>query len=303
MANIRTRRRSHFTTIPNDAIRDPNLSLQAKGLLTLMLSYPDDWRFTTAHLERQSTNGREATRTALRQLIAAGYARWHATQAADGSMTGRELIVTDHPAFLDATTTTAERETRTTERRATRGTGNPPHGKHDTTKTESYEDPSNEQLPPRATPETPPAPGGHQEEEEEVVVDLRESEPLDLPAGARRALRDRANAQTDSHLVTHYPALFAQLVTLRRLTGAKCSDELFRTWALETYRLATQHGPGPIAAALDATIGNFASLTYPWSFFRAAATTAATRAATPTSDALPPGTIDDLVQRALDGTL
>lgn len=302
MANIRTRRRSHFTTIPNDAIRDPHLSLQAKGLLTLMLSYPDDWRFTTAHLEQQSTNGREATRTALRQLINAGYARWHAIQAADGSMTGRELIVTDHPAFRDPTSDAAERETRTTERRTNRETGNPSHGQDDTTNTESYEDLVNEHLLPRATPETRP-PLDAQEEEEEEEMDLRGSEPLDLPAGARRALRDRANAQTDSHLVTHYPALFAQLVTLRRLTGAKCSDELFRTWALETYRLATQHGPGPIAAALDATIGNFASLTYPWSFFRAAATTAATRAATPTSDALPAGTIDDLVQRALDGTL
>ena len=94
---IRTRRVSHFTTIPNEVIRDPNLGLPAKGLLTLMLSYPDDWAYNLKHLATVSASGTHATRSAFQELERAGYVTRSMTRSASGTITGYEYIVRDEP--------------------------------------------------------------------------------------------------------------------------------------------------------------------------------------------------------------
>jgi hypothetical protein len=62
-----------FTRVPNTAIADPNLDLKALGLLVLMLSKPDGWTFRERNLAESARVGREAVRTAMAKLIAAGY--------------------------------------------------------------------------------------------------------------------------------------------------------------------------------------------------------------------------------------
>jgi hypothetical protein len=62
-----------FTRVPNTAIADPNLDLKALGLLVLMLSKPDGWTFRERNLAEAAGVGREAVRTAMQKLIAAGY--------------------------------------------------------------------------------------------------------------------------------------------------------------------------------------------------------------------------------------
>jgi len=70
---FRNRPNRDFTIIRNSALKDPNLSLKAKGLLTLMLSYSDDWEYHLNHLVTLSTDGRDSLRSAVRELVKAGY--------------------------------------------------------------------------------------------------------------------------------------------------------------------------------------------------------------------------------------
>jgi len=67
----RTERTANFTQLPNESLRDERLSFRARGLLAFMLSFPDDWQHRD--LEEHGTEGREAVRSALRELEACGY--------------------------------------------------------------------------------------------------------------------------------------------------------------------------------------------------------------------------------------
>lgn len=74
MAIIRSARPdSGFYILQNAVAEDERLSFRARGVLIALLVKPDDWRCTTEELEKQGTEGREAIRTALRELEAAGY--------------------------------------------------------------------------------------------------------------------------------------------------------------------------------------------------------------------------------------
>jgi hypothetical protein len=66
-------RRSHFAIIANAAMRDPRLSWGAKGLLATMLTYADGWKYHQSHLATLTTDGKHATRSAIQELIKAGY--------------------------------------------------------------------------------------------------------------------------------------------------------------------------------------------------------------------------------------
>jgi DNA-binding MarR family transcriptional regulator len=54
-------------------LRDESLSLRAKGLLSLMLALPDDWRFTQSGLAEMCREGVSAVNAALRELERCGY--------------------------------------------------------------------------------------------------------------------------------------------------------------------------------------------------------------------------------------
>lgn len=92
---FRNKPRRHFTVVRNTALRDTALSLKAKGLLALMLSFPDDWTYHLEHLEAQSTDGRDATRAAARELESAGYITRHQTRTEDGRLSAAHYEVAD----------------------------------------------------------------------------------------------------------------------------------------------------------------------------------------------------------------
>lgn len=69
-----TKRDNPFVQIEKAAIEDTRLSWRAKGLLVYFLSKPDNWTIRMAHIVRQSTEGRDALRTAMNELKEAGYA-------------------------------------------------------------------------------------------------------------------------------------------------------------------------------------------------------------------------------------
>ena len=62
-----------FTQIPNDWIRDPQVSLKARGLLALLLSHSEGWSVTVGSLARENRCGKDAIRGAVGELEARGY--------------------------------------------------------------------------------------------------------------------------------------------------------------------------------------------------------------------------------------
>lgn len=70
---IKSDKKSNFTIISNYYLKDKNLSLKAKGLLTLMLSLPMDWDYSVAGLAAISKEGKGAISSALSELEEAGY--------------------------------------------------------------------------------------------------------------------------------------------------------------------------------------------------------------------------------------
>lgn len=96
--NSRIRRKARFTTVSNTAVLDSSLSLKAKGLLLILLSRPDGWTFRMSWLIGQSSNGRESTRAAIRELEQGGYLVRKPVQDKNGRFTGMDWYVTDEPA-------------------------------------------------------------------------------------------------------------------------------------------------------------------------------------------------------------
>ena len=73
MAVFRIERTRDYTVMSNHHLRNANLSLKAKGLLSMMLSLPEDWNYTTRCLAKICKEGVDAIGAALRELEAAGY--------------------------------------------------------------------------------------------------------------------------------------------------------------------------------------------------------------------------------------
>lgn len=73
MAVFRVEKNKGYTVMSNHHLRDRDLSLKAKGLLSQMLSLPEDWDFTLAGLSRINRESIDAIRSAIRELEEAGY--------------------------------------------------------------------------------------------------------------------------------------------------------------------------------------------------------------------------------------
>lgn len=65
---IRTEKLTNYTKIDNTYLEDKNISLKAKGLLTLMLSLPDVWKFNVNGLRLLCKESRLAITNALKEL-------------------------------------------------------------------------------------------------------------------------------------------------------------------------------------------------------------------------------------------
>lgn len=73
MAVFRVEKNSGYTVMSNHHLRNRALSLKAKGLLSQMLSLPEDWDYTLQGLARINRESIDAIRQAIRELEQAGY--------------------------------------------------------------------------------------------------------------------------------------------------------------------------------------------------------------------------------------
>ncbi len=66
---------TNWTVIRNEVINDDRLSFKATGVLVYILSKPDHWQTSTAHLATVKKEGLDAIRTAMTELERAGYVK------------------------------------------------------------------------------------------------------------------------------------------------------------------------------------------------------------------------------------
>lgn len=98
MAVFRVERTHNYTVMSNYHLRDKTISFKAKGLLSLMLSLPEDWDYTLAGLARISLEGKDAIRAAVVELEKAGYVQRHQTTDKAGKFGANEYIIREYPA-------------------------------------------------------------------------------------------------------------------------------------------------------------------------------------------------------------
>jgi hypothetical protein len=97
MAVFRVEKNHNYTTMSNYHLRDKTLSNKAKGLLSIMLSLPDDWDFTTKGLAAICKDGADAITAQLRELEAHGYLMRHRLRDASGRISDMEYRIYEKP--------------------------------------------------------------------------------------------------------------------------------------------------------------------------------------------------------------
>ena len=73
MAIFRINKTKNYTIISNYHLRDKELSLKAKGLLTLMLTLPEEWEYSLNGLASLTKEGLKSIRSTIQELIDTGY--------------------------------------------------------------------------------------------------------------------------------------------------------------------------------------------------------------------------------------
>ena len=68
MAIFRVEKKTDFTIMSNNHFRDKNLSWKAKGLLSTILSLPEDWDYSLTGLTALSKDGRDSSNAAIKEL-------------------------------------------------------------------------------------------------------------------------------------------------------------------------------------------------------------------------------------------
>ena len=97
MAVFRVERTSDYTVMSNYHLRDKRLSLKAKGLLSQMLSLPEDWDYTLAGLCYINRESKDAIRTAIHELEQAGYIHRRQTTDIGGKFAGNVYTIYERP--------------------------------------------------------------------------------------------------------------------------------------------------------------------------------------------------------------
>lgn len=97
MAVFRVEKNHSYTVMANHHLRDERLSLKSKGLLSLILSLPDDWRISIEGMTQFSADGKDAIRSAIRELTDTGYITRAQTHSEAGKFSGYDYVVHETP--------------------------------------------------------------------------------------------------------------------------------------------------------------------------------------------------------------
>ena len=104
MAVFRVERNKGYTVMSNHHLRNKELSLKAKGLLSQMLSLPEDWDYTLKGLSLINREKIDAIREAIKELERAGYIVRSRERDEKGRLRGTDYIIYEQPPNLDLPT-------------------------------------------------------------------------------------------------------------------------------------------------------------------------------------------------------
>ena len=96
---FRVNKTRDYTVMSNHHLRNRNLSLKAKGLLSLMLSLPPEWDYSVAGLVAIVPDGKAAVRCALQEIEAQGYLRRERVRNSSGQLEGTIYEIHESPWF------------------------------------------------------------------------------------------------------------------------------------------------------------------------------------------------------------
>ena len=101
MAVFRVEKTKDFTVMSNHHLRNVSLSLKAKGLLSLMLSLPDNWDYTTKGLAHICKDGVDSISSAIKELEKQGYLTRRRLRDYHGRLGDIEYVIHEKPALPD----------------------------------------------------------------------------------------------------------------------------------------------------------------------------------------------------------
>lgn len=110
MSVFRIKKTKDYTVMSNLHLRDKSLSLKAKGLLSLMLSLPEDWDYTTKGLARICKDGVDSICATIRELEEHGYVVRERVRKDNGQLGSVEYTILESPRYEKPVTEKPERE-------------------------------------------------------------------------------------------------------------------------------------------------------------------------------------------------
>ncbi|WP_240371711.1 DnaD domain protein [Anoxybacteroides rupiense] len=96
MSIFRVEKKANYVVLDKGFLNDKRLSWQAKGLLAYMLSMPNDWVFRIDDLKNRSTNGRDSTKSIIKELQEYGYIIKEQKRQ-QGKFSNNQYIVLERP--------------------------------------------------------------------------------------------------------------------------------------------------------------------------------------------------------------
>ena len=96
MATFRVEKNKNYTVMSNYHLRDKNLSLKTKGLLSIMLSLPEDWDYSEAGLVVITGEGRATIQKCLHELEANNYLT-RSQSRVNGRLSKMEYVIYEVP--------------------------------------------------------------------------------------------------------------------------------------------------------------------------------------------------------------
>lgn len=97
MSVIRVHKTANFTVMSNYHFKEKKMSLKSKGLLSLMLSLPEDWDYSVAGLATLSKDGKDSVMSALGELETFGYLTRTRLTNDKGQFAGIEYNIFEEP--------------------------------------------------------------------------------------------------------------------------------------------------------------------------------------------------------------
>ena len=97
MAVIRVHKTKGYTVMSNSHFREKEMSLKGKGLLSLMMSLPDDWDYSIAGLTTLSKDGKDSVMSALNELEKFGYLKRTRLTDEKGKFAGYDYDIFEQP--------------------------------------------------------------------------------------------------------------------------------------------------------------------------------------------------------------